>query len=384
MKKNLLIRLFAIAFTVPFITSCDEDSDLVATPDDKSPVTFNYVNFIPANATIKENYLQGYTLQLQLSELLTADGNIVVVESSSSKAVYGEHFITEPPIKEGEMHLAIAAGTNVVSFKVLPIDNATINGEYQIEFNISQTSTNIRKGANLTASFKISDDELSSMPKGYEIAAGSWGLKETREYDALGRVFKVHIESATPEKRSYTKTYFYASTGELEKINLYPGTDEVFTWQNGRIIKSEEIRNGVVRSYIEYEYDDHGNVSGTANYYLQEDGQFAIGVLFGYIYFTDGNLYKSFSYEPSPNAGEPRLLSTRTYEGYIDSANPFPMVEILPTVKTQVKLPSSYRVEEGGVDLIYNFSYEFGDDGLVKKRTATGAQTSEVAVYSYY
>ena len=112
MKKNLLIRLFAIAFIVPFITSCDEDSDPVATPDDKSPVTFNYVNFIPANATIKENYLEGYTLQLQLSELLTAEGNIVVVESSSSKAVYGEHFITEPPFKDGEMHLAIAAGTN--------------------------------------------------------------------------------------------------------------------------------------------------------------------------------------------------------------------------------------------------------------------------------
>ena len=194
------------------------------------------------------------------------------------------------------MHLAIAAGTNVVSFKVVPIDNATINGEYQIEFNISQTSTNIRKGTKLTESFKISDDELSNMPKGYEIAAGSWGLKETREYDALGRVFKVHIESATPEKRSHTKTYFYASTGELEKINLYPGTDEVFTWQNGRIIKSEEIRNGVVKSYIEYDYDDHGNVSGTVNYYLQEDGQFAVGVLFGYLYFADGNLYKSFSY----------------------------------------------------------------------------------------
>ena len=384
MKKNLLIRLFAVAFIVPFITSCDEDSDPVATPDDKSPVIFNYVNFIPANATIKENYLEGYTLQIQLSELLTAEGNIVVVESSSSKAVYGEHFITEPPIKGGEMHLAIAAGTNLVSFKVVPIDNATFNGEYQIEFNIAQASSNIRKGTKLNESFKISDDEMSKMPKGYEIAAGLWGLKETREYDALGRVSKVHVEKATPAKSSQTKTYFYTSTGELEKINLYPGTDEVYTWQNGRIVKSEEIRNGVVQSYIEYDYDDHGNVSGTVNYYLQKDGQFAVGALFGYLYFTDGNIYKQFSYSPSQNGEEPALLSTRTYEGYIDSANPFPMAEILPTVKTQVKLPSSFRVEENGVDLIYNLSYEFADDGLVKKRTATGAQATEVAVYSYY
>ena len=384
MKKNLLIRLFAIAFIVPVITSCDEDSDPVVSPDDKSPATFNYVNFIQANATIKENYSEGYTLQLQLSELLTAEGKIVVIESSSSKAVYGEHFVTEPPIIDGEMHLAIAAETNSVSFKVVPIDNATFNGEHHIEFNISQTSSNIRKGSKVNESFKISDDELSNMPKGYEIAAGSWGLKETREYDALGRVSKVHIEKATPAKSSHTKTYFYTPAGELEKINLYPGTDEVYTWQNGRIIKSEEIRNGVVKSYIEYDYDDHGNVSGTINYYLQEDGQFAVGLQFGYLYFTDGNLYKQFSYAPSTNGEEPTLLSTRTYDGYLDSANPFPMVEILPTVKTQVKLPSSFRVEENGVDLIYNLSYEFSDDGLVKKRTATGAQASEVAVYSYY
>ena len=107
-------------------------------------------------------------------------------------------------------------------------------------------------------------------------------------------------------------------------------------------------------------------------------------MLFGYLYFTDGNLYKQFSYAPSPNGEEPILLSTRTYEGYIDSANPFPMVEILPTVKTQSKLPSSFRVEEGGVDLAYNLSYEFGNDGLLKKRTARSAQATEVAVYIYY
>jgi len=105
---------------------------------------------------------------------------------------------------------------------------------------------------------------------------------------------------------------------------------------------------------------------------------------FGYLYFTDGNLYKQLSYAPSVNGEEPVLLSTRTYEGYIDSANPFPMVEILPTVNTQAKLPSSFRVEENGVDLIYNLSYEFGNDGLVKKRTASSAQATEVAVYSYY
>ena len=60
------MRLFAIAFIVPFLTSCDEDSDPVAIPDDKPVATFSYVAFVSANATIKENYLGGYTLQVQL------------------------------------------------------------------------------------------------------------------------------------------------------------------------------------------------------------------------------------------------------------------------------------------------------------------------------
>ena len=160
--------------------------------------------------------------------------------------------------------------------------------------------------------------------------------------------------------------------------------DEIFTWQNDRIVKSENVNHGVVESYLVYDYDEYGNVSSTASYYRQPDGEFKAGILLGYLYFTDGNLYKAFSYAPVEGDEEPILLSTSTYEGYIDAVNPFPMVDILPTVKTQTKLPTTYRVEGYEKDLLYNLSYEFRSDGRVGKRTATGTQTTESAIYHYY
>jgi hypothetical protein len=351
--------------------------------DDELRSTHSYANFIPANAVISEKYGEGHPIQIRLSECPAIDG-IIVIKATSEKAVYGEHYITEPAFVDGELILSGSTGIGVVSFKVIPINNTVITGEFEIQFSIVGTDGNIKKGTKLIETFKISDDELANKPKGYQVGGGSWGLKQMIEYDALGRISKVHIETATPGKAERTETYFYNAAGQLEKINEYPNIDRVFTWENNRIVKSEKINHGVLKSYTVYEYNDLGYVSGTATYYLQPDGQMKIGTLLGYLYFTDGNLYKALTYQPVEGGGEPILLSTRTWDNYIDAENPFPMVDILPTVKTQTKLPSTYRLEENGNDILYNLSYEFRADGLLDKRVVTGTQTHETALYYYY
>lgn len=351
--------------------------------DDEAPSPQSVASFIPANANISEKYVEGYALRIHLTESSTVNGS-VVVKTTSNKAVYGEHFITEPESSNGELTLAVTSGTSVASFRVVPIDNAIITGEFELQFTIINTAGNIRKGTTLKENLKISDDELTNKPKGYEVAGGNWGLRRTIEYDAIGRIHQVHIETATPAKSTRTETYFYNSAGQLEKINEYPNINKVFTWSNDRIIKSEKINHGVLKAYTLYDYDNVGHVSGTATYYLQADGQFKLGTLLGYLYFNDGNLYKALTYAPGENGGEPILLSTRTWENYLDAENPFPMVDLLPNVKTQLKLPSTYRIEENGHDILYNLSYEFRTDGLVGKRTTNGPQVSEVALYHYY
>lgn len=351
--------------------------------DDEATSPGSYINFIPASAIVKENKTDGYEIQLNISSPESADGG-VVIKSSSAKAIYGQHYITEPAFTNGELSLEITPGSSLLTFKVIPIDNGIVTGEVDVEFTIVRTLGNIKKGDQLKNAFKISDDELENKPKGYEVGGGNWGLKKTIEYDEIGRIHKVHVENATPEKSSHIETYFYNGAGQLEKINEYENIDEVFTWENNRIVKSEKIRYGVVKSYVMYDYDDFGNVSGTMTYHLQPDGNFLLTILVGYLYYTDGNLYKALTYTAAPNGGEPTLVTTRTYDGYIDAENPFPMVEILPTVKTQTKLPSTYRIEENGYDLLYNISYEFRTDGLLQKRTASGPQVNEIAVYHYY
>jgi hypothetical protein len=180
------------------------------------------------------------------------------------------------------------------------------------------------------------------------------------------------------------ETYIYDTDGRIQKINTYPKIDIVYTWSDNRISKSESIDNGVVKEYIMYDYDDNGNVSGAVVYFRQPDGQFKLGFSIIHLYFLDGNLYKSLTYIPSAGPEEYTLISTRTYDQYIDAANPFPMVEILPTVKTQTKLPSIYILEENGVTLNYSLTYEFGENGLVSSRMASNGNQSETTLYLYY
>lgn len=103
------------------------------------------------------------------------------------------------------------------------------------------------------------------------------------------------------------------------------------------------------------------------------------------LYYLDGNLYKKIVYYPTSNSDEELIVTSETtFDTYLDADNPFPMVEVLPNMKTQKKLPSTNRYKANGHDLLYNRSYEFRPDGKVGKRTAIRGTTSDIAVYHYY
>jgi hypothetical protein len=59
------------------------------------------------------------------------------------------------------------------------------------------------------------------------------------------------------------------------------------------------------------------------------------------------------------------------------------MVDILPDQKSQNNLPASYRIEENGHDITYQFTYEFDNAGKPLSRTATSpsaARSSKLSV----
>jgi len=351
--------------------------------DSNSPGQQSVANFIVADKNLPENNIEGRTYTIQFSEFLAAPGSIEI-SIESPLAVYGTHFYTVPDARNGKIILSPVTGEGQTALTVIPIDNSIITGELDIFLAITGTTGPIVMGTVLNQAVSIADDELFNKPKGYEINGGNWRLKKIYEYDEQGRVKYVNTEKSTPATSNRRETYIYDTDGRIQRINSYPQVDIVFTWSDNRITKSESVNNGIVNEYILYDYDVNGNVSGEAAYFRYPDGQYKLGFLTTYLYFLDGNLYKSMTYTPNEGSDEYTLKSTGTYDLYIDAANPFPMVEILPTVKTQTKLPSIYTLEENGVTLSYRLTYEFREDGLVSGRIANNGYITETALYLYY
>ncbi len=322
-------------------------------------------------------------LAIQLSGVLETIGSIELAVNSA-EAVYGIHYTTSPEAVDGKIQVSPAIGADVATLVIIPINNNIITGETEIIFTIISTSGAIEMGTVLSQSVAITDDELADKPKGYETEGGQWSMKKTYEYDEAGKVKFVHVEKSTPATSNHTQTYYYDPSGRIQKINSYPASDILYTWSGERITKSEVMEHGVLKEYIEYDYDVQGNISGTANFFSQPNGEFKLGFINIYLYYEDNNLFKSQTYIPIEGTQEFTLISTRTYEGYLNAMNPFPMVEILPGTKTQINLPSTYTIEENGMTLVYRFTYEFRDDNLVSKRITTGGNAMEISNYLYY
>jgi hypothetical protein len=154
--------------------------------------------------------------------------------------------------------------------------------------------------------------------------------------------------------------------------------------EGDRIVKSEEYTNNVLTKYTLYGYDIAGNVAEAAVHYKQPDGTLVLSMLFVYLYHMDHNVYKVLTYTIPAGSEEQVLIATKTFDNYLDVENPFPMVEILPDQKAQNKLPASYRIEENGHDITYQFTYQLSSERKPLSRTATSPSGSETAQYEYY
>jgi hypothetical protein len=353
--------------------------------DDDGGAAQSRVNFVSQDIALEETDNAGADYQVHLSEPASLDSEIGITLSSEN-GIYGQHFVTVPEAQNNVVKLSVSAGENLATFTVKPLDNNEVTGELSVQLTISETSGPLAKGNNLQQTLSIKDDELAGKPKGYEVTAGGRVIKKSYEYNAQGLIAKVKWENHTPFISHGTDTYHYDATGHLLKVTKSPVKEIVYHWSNDRIIRSDEVVDGEVQDYIEYEYDEAGKVGLVAEYHKQNDGNYQKGFFTVYLYFLDGNLFKSLTYQETVNPEEPHLVSTKTYENYIGVYNPFSMSEILPTVKTQTKLASTYRVEESGsgLDATYHMVYEYTAEGLPEKRTATATGDVQTAVYYYY
>lgn len=355
-----------------WLTACSgEDANEPVIPSEPDPVAVSFdEDFeIMENASSKE-------IILQFDRPAAVEGEILLEVSSENM----EAFELSPTVTEGILQLDIQKGQSKVILSLLPTNNDLLEGTKKLQLEIKSLSDHFLLGIKKQLKIEILDDELVGKPKGYRTETGSWKMKENYEYDVQGRILKMNWETETPALRSGTQTYFYNTEGKLEHINYSQNHNEYFYWENGKITRSEEFEDGTKTSFKEYDYDTAGNVAGVAKYDLQDNGSYKLNLIFIYLYWEDGNIYKQLTYIPARENDEESLISTQTYEDYLDKPNLFPVMEIIPTISTQKNLPGSYRLEEDGSDLFYSFSYEYNEEGLPVKRTTS----SEVTFYEYY
>lgn len=347
--------------------------------DDEQPAQ---VNFVAGSSTFTEENHSNNNVVITLSSPAPGNGQLEVVIESND-AVYGEHFTTSPGATNGKISLPISTGHQQAKIEIIPINDDRINGNRHISLTITGATGAISKGSTSGHGITIKDDELKGVSKSYSTSAGGWSTRRFYAYNENGQLAKVYWEQYTPGYAGGAYIYHYNGQ-QLEKMTEQNGIETIYTTENGRIIKSEKFTAGVLTQYTLYGYDDAGNVGETAHYYRQRTtGEMKMGLLMVYLYFTDGNLYKQLTYNPV-DENEPVLISTRTYDKYIATANPFPMVEILPNKPTQRHLPGTYRTEENGKDVTYNLSYEFDAEGRLRSRTATSAEGRETTTYNFY
>lgn len=340
----------------------------------------NPVNFVATQASMQEQFAEGLMVAIGFTLQAVADGE-VELELINAAGLYGTHFTTEPEAIDGKITLPVTAGTSFLPVKFIPVDNATLNGHKEFAVRIVGATGAVVKGDRLNLNITLVDDELAGKPKSYETGAGQWKVKRTYEYNESGQIARIHVEQ---NSLNWTETYHYDENNQLKKITKWTSDETIFKRDDqNRINRSEEFREGVMKKYTIYSYDQAGNIGEVAVFHRQPTGEFVMSNLFVYLYYSNSNtLYKKLTYYPLPD-DEYELITEETYEYFsqILPWNPFPMVEILPSMNIQSLLPSRYTLSRDGQLYNYPLSYEFNNQGLPVRRTASGG---EVTTYEYY
>ena len=340
--------------------------------DDESPAV---ITFADGTSTIDETVGTGKVVTLNFSHGAPGEGTIKLTLPENSG--YGTTFITEPAFINNQLQFDIAAGVTSASFKVIPADDALFNASRVINFSLEASGV-LTPGTIRTHQLTITDDELAGMAKGYSTNWTTWQVGKTFRYTEDGKIGAVDWAQ---NGLSGTDTYYYSTTGDLEKIVQSTGREILYIRENGKVVKSEEREQNVLKKFSVFGYDDAGNIGEVAVYYRQPDGSYPHSLHFVYLYYTDGNLYKKQAYQPVDD--DLVFLSEDVYDSYLQNRNMFGL-EIIPGQSIQPNLPSSYTHVAADMTLNYTLTYQFDTNGKVMSRTATQGNTRETTFYDYY
>ncbi|MFO7853086.1 MAG: hypothetical protein ACQERS_02060 [Bacteroidota bacterium] len=106
-------------------------------------------------------------------------------------------------------------------------------------------------------------------------------------------------------EKSLTTTFDYDSGGQLirktyDRPSVSHSEFSEYTWENNRISRRRLYWNNELSGYIEYEYDNNGNLVNEEKYMLGQDGNTTVWTSTEYEFDNMNNPYQSFEHLMSP------------------------------------------------------------------------------------
>ena len=360
-----------------FLTFGSQEFTVVITDNE----TTSTAVFVTVEGSVVEGDEDGFELMVALSHEFATDKQLKITLENPELVSFIESGLVFDA--NGVAILEVPTRISFLIFNVKGIDDALLKGHKELVFKLSTLSDDITIGSENQARIQLIDDELQNKPKGYQIEAGNWRISEEYVYNESGKVSELHWRRELPNLTTGVTYYEYdEATGLISHIQYHPEFHEYFTIENGKITKSETYQRGKKTAYYLLDYENN-RIVGKQYFNIQDDGSFAESLVFLYLYYTDGNLYKQVTYVPdSKQAGEYVEVGYMTYADYLNNQIVFPGHEIVPTMTSQTRLHRTYEIMSGGVTQSYTLSYEFDSAGRLAKRYVNN--TNEVAIYSYY
>jgi hypothetical protein len=88
---------------------------------------------------MSEGLTEGVNVVVNLTPAANASGTLEISFTSTS-AVYGTHFTTQPAAVEGKINLTVESGAGSASFKILPIEDTNENANRTINFSMTAST----------------------------------------------------------------------------------------------------------------------------------------------------------------------------------------------------------------------------------------------------
>jgi hypothetical protein len=122
--------------------------------DDETP---SAATFAIAEGSALELENAGATVTVNLAPQTTGSGTLEITLSSAN-ATYGTHYTTEPAATNNKIALTVANG---VSFKIIPVDNETVNAARAIQFTMSASTGVVTYQAGTSSAYThtVNDDD---------------------------------------------------------------------------------------------------------------------------------------------------------------------------------------------------------------------------------